>query len=484
MLGIELTSKESRSEFLSEVQASLELVIPLVIAQILEAGITFVDAIMMGLLGNQSLAAGGLGAVSFSTISVVSGCTLSAVGAIAANGFGAGKIDRVRSATVHGMWLAGAISLPIMFLIWHFDFILPLLGQEESNVVLATSYLQAIVWGLPAAMGLWVLKEVGSAVSRPQFITVIMAVGLILDAIGNYVLMFGKFGLPALGLAGLGWSSTIVLWLNFTIAMLWVGFHPDFRDYKLFSDRFKFDRTMFVDIVANGWSLGIQYGAEIGVFTAIALVMGYLGTNILAAHEIAVETVHFVQMIPVGISYATMMRVGQMSGQNDLVGARRAALVGLLITVPLMSVVGLILWLFPLSIVRLYLDINNPDNVEIIKMAISFLGVAAIVQLFYSIQAVAAGALLALKDTRKPMLINLIAYWVIGFGGGYLVGIKLNWGSTALWWGLAVGLLISAAILPLRFYFLTKHLLSIAEDDRSEDIVAKTPVNTEFPNSL
>ena len=182
---------------------------------------------------------------------------------------------------------------------------------------------------------------------------------------------------------------------------------------------------MFVDIVANGWSLGIQYGAEIGVFTAIALVMGYLGTNILAAHEIAVETVHFVQMIPVGISYATMMRVGQMSGQNDLVGARRAALVGLLITVPLMSVVGLILWLFPLSIVRLYLDINNPDNVEIIKMAISFLGVAAIVQLFYSIQAVAAGALLALKDTRKPMLINLIAYWVIGFGGGYLVG-KVN----------------------------------------------------------
>lgn len=457
---MELISKEFKSELILEVQASLQLAVPLVITQILEAGIPLLDGVMMGLLNSQALAAGALGAVTFSTLASVCRSTLSAVGSSVANAFGAGKIDQVHRATSQGIWLAALMSLPVMFVIWHFDSILLLTGQEQSNVLLAKTYLHAIVWGFPAALGFSILKEVGSALNRPQFLIVITVAGLLLNAAANYVLMFGKFGLPALGLAGIGWASTFVLWLNFIAAAGWIYFDDYFKDYQLARALDQFDKDMFVDIFQTGWYLGWQYGAELGVFTAIALVMGWFGTQTLAAHEIAVETESFVETVAIGISYATTMRVGQLRGQNDLRGAFRAAFVGIALVTPFTSIAALIFWLFPKSIGAIYLDISNPDNVEIVKTASSFLSVAAIVQLFYSIQTIAAGALIGLKDTKVPMLITIFAYWGIGLGGGYLMALTLGWGAIGLWLGLGLGLFMGAVLLSWRFYLLTSDIKS------------------------
>jgi MATE family multidrug resistance protein len=452
---MELTSKEFKPELLLEVQATLQLAVPLVIAQILEAGIPLLDGVMMGLLGNQTLAAGALAAITFSTLASVCRSTLSAVGAIAANAFGAGKIDQVSRATGQGIWLAAAMSLPVMFIIWHFDSILLLTGQEQSNVLLAKTYLHAIVWGFPAALGFCILKEVGSAINRPQFLTVITVAGLLLNAAANYVLMFGKFGLPALGLAGIGWASTIILWLNFIAAAAWICLDVYFKEYQLDAALDEFDREMFGDIFQTGWYLGLQYTAEIGVFTAAALLMGWFGTGSLAAHEITFETESFVETVAIGISYATTMRVGQLRGQNDLRGASRAGFVGIALVTPIVGIAALIFWLFPHSIVAIFLDISDPNNVEIVKTASSFLGMAAIAQLFYSIQAIAAGALIGLKDTQKPMLITIFAYWGVGLGSGYLMAFTLGWGGIGLWFGLALGMLMGAVLLIGRFYFLT-----------------------------
>lgn len=452
---MELTSKQFKPELILEVQATLQLAVPLVIAQILEAGIPLLDGVMMGLLGNQTLAAGALAAITFSTLASVCRSTLSAVGAIAANAFGAGKIDQVSRATGQGIWLAAAMSLPVMFIIWHFDSILLLTGQEQSNVLLAKTYLHAIVWGFPAALGFCILKEVGSAINRPQFLTVITVAGLLLNAVANYVLMFGKFGLPALGLAGIGWASTIILWLNFIAAAAWICLDVYFKEYQLDAALDEFDREMFGDIFQTGWYLGLQYTAEIGVFTATALLMGWFGTGSLAAHEITFETESFVETVAIGISYATTMRVGQLRGQNDLRGASRAGFVGIALVTPIVGIAALIFWLFPHSIVAIFLDISDPNNVEIVKTASSFLGVAAIVQLFYSIQAIAAGALIGLKDTQKPMLITILAYWGIGLGGGYLIAFTLGLGGIGLWFGLGLGMLMGAVLLIGRFYLLT-----------------------------
>ncbi len=457
---MELTSKEFKPELLLEVQATLLLAVPLVIAQILEAGIPLLDGVMMGLLGNQTLAAGVLAAITFSTLASVCRSILSAVGSSVANAFGAGKIDQVSRATSQGIWLAAAMSLPVMFIIWHFDSILLLTGQEQSNVLLAKTYLHAIVWGFPATLGFCILKQVSSALNRPQFLTVITVAGLLLNAAANYVLMFGKFGLPALGLAGIGWASTFTLWLSFIAAAAWVCFDNHFKDYQLERALHQFDKDMFVDILQTGWFLGFQYAAEIGVFSAIALEMGWFGTQTLAAYEIAFETENFVETVAIGICYATMMRVGQLRGQNDFRGVFRAGLVSIALVAPIVSIAALIFWLFPNSIVAMYLDISNPNNVETLKTASSFLGVAAIAQLFYSIQAIAAAALIGLKDTKVPMLITILAYWGVGLGGGYLMAITLGWGAIGLWLGLVLGLFMGAVLLIWRFYLLTSDIKS------------------------
>ncbi|MFN6572761.1 MATE family efflux transporter [Dendronalium sp. ChiSLP03b] len=458
---MELTSKDFKSDLILEVQACLQLAVPLVIAQILEAGIPLLDGVMMGLLNSQALAAGALGAVTFSTLASVCRSTLSAVGASVANAFGAGKIDRVSRATGQGIWLATLMCLPMMFIIWHFDSVLLLSGQEESNVLLAKTYLHSIVWGFPAALGFCILKEVSSALNRPQFLTVITVAGLLMNAAANYMLMFGNFGLPTLGLAGIGWASTLILWLNFIAAAGWICFDEYFKDYQLNCALHQFDKDMFVDILQTGWFLGLQYGAEVGVFTAIALSIGWFGTETLAAHEIAVETESFVETVSIGISYAITMRVGQLRGQNDLRGVFRAGFVGIALITPFVSIVVLIFWLFPNSIVAMFLDTTDLNNVEILKTAISFLEMAAIAQFFYSIQAIAAGALIGLKDTKVPMLITMFAYWGVGLGGGYLMALTLGWGAIGLWLGLALGLLVGAVLLTWRFYLLTSESFSL-----------------------
>jgi len=155
-----------------------------------------------------------------------------------------------------------------------------------------------------------------------------------------------------------------------------------------------------------------------------------------------------------------MMRVGQLSGQNDLRRARRAGCVGIALVTPFLSIAALIFWLFPNSIGAIYLDTSNPDNVEIVKTASSFLSVGAIVQIFYSIQAIASGALIGLKDTEVPTLIAMFAYWGVGLGGGYLMAITLGWGAIGLWLGLGLGLFMGAVLLTWRFYLLTSDIKS------------------------
>ena len=209
-----------------------------------------------------------------------------------------------------------------------------------------------------------------------------------------------------------------------------------------------------------GWPIGVLFTVESGLFTATAYLMGYLGTVTLAAHQIAIQTAAITYMVPVGISYATTMRVGQMKGRNDPIGAQRAGFVGIALGAIFMGTMALIMWTVPKTIVAMYLDVNNPANAQVVNVAIALLSIAAMFQLFDGIQVIAAGALRGLKDTRIPMLIGFLSYWCIGFGGGYLMGLRLGWGGVGLWLGLVLGLATAAVVLTWRFHVLISPLVS------------------------
>ncbi|WP_254564776.1 MATE family efflux transporter [Oscillatoria sp. HE19RPO] len=444
----------SQSKVFSEAKATLHLAIPLIAAQLAQAATGFVDTVMMGLLGSETLAAGGLGAIIFFTVILISTGMVSSVGAIAATAQGAGELHRISRLTIQGLWLTLALSVPMGFLIWNLTPLLLRFGQDPTAVAFAQTYLQALIWGFPAAVGFAVLRNIFSALNYTRPIMAIVACCVPLNIGGNYVLMFGKFGLPVLGLAGIGWASTLSFWVMFIAAASFLTLSRRLKPYHIFRTSYQFDAREFWGIVKIGWPIAGLFAIENGLFAVTTFLMGTLGTVTLAAHNIALQTANITFMVPVGLSLATTVRVGQAMGRKDILSARRAGYVGIAMGVSFMSLTGLFLWTNPDKIVALYLDIQNSDNQPVLESAISLLGIAAMFQIFDGMQVVAAGALRGVKDTRIPMLIGFLGYWCIGLCSGYILGLRLNFGGVGLWLGLVLGLAFSGLLLTCRFAYL------------------------------
>ena len=193
------------------------------------------------------------------------------------------------------------------------------------------------------------------------------------------------------------------------------------------------------------------YGIEVGLFAATAILVGLLGTTALAAHHVALQCASFTFMVPLGIGVAGSVRVGQAAGRGDLGGVRRAGAVAIGLAMTAMLGAATLFWTAPRAIVALYLDTTDPANADVVPLAITLLGVAAVFQVFDGVQVSAAGALRGLKDTRVPMLIGFFSYWVVGLSSGCVLGFVLGRGAQGLWWGLVLGLATAAVLLTGRF---------------------------------
>jgi MATE family multidrug resistance protein len=416
-----------------------------------QAAIAFVDTAMMGQLGSQTLAAGGLGAISFGALLIIGSGIVAAVSPIAAEAHGAGQPQKVGQVIRQGFLLAILVALPIMALIWHMRSLLSSLGQPQELLEQTELYLRAIVWGYLPGLGFAVLKDFASAISKPRSVIIITLCSVPLNIVGNDVLMYGKLGLPALGLEGIGWSSTIVLWSMFLAIALYIRSQRQFRIYGIFQGFPKFDRGMIQELLHIGLPIGIIAFVETGLFTVTTFLIGQIGVAPLAAHQIALETAGVTFRIPLGIAFATTVRVGQLVGQNNLRGARFAGYVGIALGAAFMGSTAILFWTMPRPIVALFLDVQDPANAIVVELAQVLLGVAAMFQIFDGIQVIAVGALRGLKDTRIPMVIGIFAYWGIGLVSGYGFGMVLGWGAVGLWWGLAMGLAVAAGVLTWRF---------------------------------
>ncbi len=434
-----------------EIKDTIGLAAPVVATQVAQISMGFVDTVMVGHLSSDALAGIALGnSVFFTTIVVAMGIVMAA-GPMVSQAFGAGDDEGVARSVRQGLWLAGVLTIPCMLIVWNAGSVLVWIGQDASTVQLTEAYLRAISWGTFPFLGFVALRSFVEGVSRPRPATLISVAAVFLNVGANYVLMYGKLGLPALGLVGTGWASTLVFWFMMLALVGVTQASPTFTEFSVFAHLRRPDPQYFRESFRIGWPIGVSYGVESGLFLVTALFMGLMGTVALAAHQVAIQCAAFTFMVPLGIGIATSVRVGQAIGRSDPGGASRAGFVGIGLAAAFMFGAAVLFWTVPRGIVGLYLDLDDPANRDVVGLATSLLAVAAVFQIFDGVQVSAAGALRGLKDTRRPMLIGFVSYWIVGLSAGYYLGFTMDLGPRGLWWGLVVGLAAAAVLLSIRF---------------------------------
>lgn len=412
---------------------------------------SFIDTVMVGRLGSEALAGMALGNTVYFFVQIVCNGAVIAVGPLVSQAFGAGEYQAAGRTVRQGLWLGLLLTIPAFLFLYNAAPILRLLGQAESSVLIAESYLRSVVWGFLPATWYMAMKSFVEGVTRPWPVTLITFTGVGLNIVADYVLMFGKFGFPALGVAGTGIATSAVFWYLFLTLSFYVSRRKSFNKFEVFKRFGMPDPHYFKELFRIGWPIGVSHGIESGLFMVTAVLMGTLGTTVLAAHQVAIQCAAFSFMVPLGFGIATSVRVGHAVGRRDVDGVRNAGFTGMLLAGAFMFGAATLFWAAPEWVIGLFLDTTLQVNRPVVELAVYLLGVAAVFQVFDGVQVAASGALRGLKDTRMPMLIGFFSYWMIGLTTGCIAAFVLGGGALGLWWGLVVGLATASVLLTLRF---------------------------------
>jgi MATE family multidrug resistance protein len=441
-----------RANTILELKACMSLSVPLIATYLAYVAMGFVDTVMIGRLGETELASSALGVTVFSTTLIISVGIVNSVAALVAEAYGAQSIKRIGSLVFHGLLLALILAIPSCLTLWYVGPLLQLLGQDPISTAGTAVYLRAILWGFLPAVGFTVLRNFVASVSHPRPVMVITVAAVGLNAGLNDLLSQGRFGLPGLGLAGIGWASAIVYWVMALTLMGYIWKHKQLRIYVPLSSIGQWDTQVLWQMIRIGVPTGLMFGIESSLFTLSAFMMGTLGTVPLAAHQIVVQTTYVTFMVPDAISHAVTVRVGQLVGAQQVKRAKLSSLVAIVLGIGFMSLTALLFWLTPRSVIGLYLDPNDSQYRDVIRVATALLSVAAIFQIVDGIQVIAAGALRGINDTGAAMLIGLSTYWCIGLSSAYVLGLLTPLGSVGIWAGMALGLASASIVLTGRFY--------------------------------
>lgn len=449
---------------MSEIKSLLQLAILLTSIQVSEGMVNVIDTVMMGWLGTAALAGGGLGAIIFWTFLALFTGLLEMTGALAAEAYGAANHSRVGVINAQALWLSFGVSIPTMVLFWNLGNLLLFFGQEPQIVAQTMAYLRAISWGLPAALGLFVFKEITTALMQPRLLTLLMVVSIPINVVLNDALMYGKWGLPQLGLAGIGWSSAIVFWMMFALAVITLRRRQTLKPWQLFRTIRQPNRLVLQEIVHLGWPLCMDYGTEFGALTAAALLMGVWSTQLLAAHRIVMTTTELLLMFSWGLSYATAMRTAHKIGAGNPSLAKQVMTLSLFLNGGIICLLAIPLWLFPETMIGLFIDAQAAENQATVQAALSIFRIGIVFQIFQGFRLISLGTLQGLHDTHFLATVDFVAHWIVGIGGGYLLGQWLQLQGMGLWWGLALGQLVAALLLGYRVHQLFRRRIQGLSD--------------------
>lgn len=439
------------SKHFTEFRKLTKLAVPLVLAQLAQHSTSLVDTVMVGRLGPDALAGIALGGLVYMFVSIVASGFVLGCGTVVAQAVGADDQVTCGRAVRQGFWLSVFLFVPALLLFWNIHPVLLWLDQPPKAAAAGSAYLRAISWGLLPSLWTFAIRGLleGHSDNRPIMVVAIFSVGL--NVILNDWLMFGKFGLPELGLVGTGVASSISLSLAFVMFLVYaLRWYPQL---SLLSELRTPDLGMLSQLVRVGGPIGLTLGCEVSMFAAAGLAMGKLGEMPLAAHQIALQAASTSFMVPLAISIAASARIGQFVGAGNGQAAKTAGTVGIVTCGCVMAFFALMLLVFKRNIVGIFLNLSDPENFQVIELASQLLVIAGLFQIVDGIQVSGSLALRGLKDTFVGFVITIFSYLVVGCSCGWWLCFRAGFGARGLWFGMTIGLATAAVLLVLRFYW-------------------------------
>jgi MATE family multidrug resistance protein len=442
-------SPMDRGAWLDELRATLALAWPLILANLTQQVIQATDVLLMGRLGATQLAAATLALNLTFTFNLLMLGLLIASSPMMATALGHrfNAVRDVRRTFRAGLWLLVFMLPPYWLVLWHVGSLMRAFGIAEELASQGQTFLRAYMWCTAPWLLFNLLRNFVSALERPRIVLWLSLAGIGINALLSWSLIWGHFGLPALGLVGGGVGSTLT-WSFICGSLIAVtSIDRRFRRFHLLGHFWRFDRQRTMAMVRLGWPIGVTMALEMGVFALAAYFMGWIGAPAVAAHAVALQLAALTFMVPLGLGQAATVRVGLALGRRDEAAITRAGWTAWVIGVGFMGTMALVMWSVPRRLVTLFL-VDVPANALVIALAVSFLRVAAAFQLVDGAQVIGAGMLRGLHDTRWPLLFALVGYWVVGLGIGAWLAFAADWEGVGIWIGLASGL-ASVAVLML-----------------------------------
>jgi MATE family multidrug resistance protein len=439
-----------QSKFINDLNPLLKLAVPLALTGIIQSSVFFFETLFLAHLDQQTLAAGALVSWLFGTLAVILFGTLGSINILISHKHGANDQDGIALVLRDGLLLAVLLTAPAFLLFWNMSPIFLLFGQSPAIVVLAKSYLHALAWGLLPNFIMIAILEFIMGLGHARAIMMFTVLSVSLNIFFSFVLIFGKFGFPVLGIAGAGWGMAISYWITAAVLSAYVLVSKNYKKY--FCHVLNFTKPTFLwELLQVGVPMGAMYCIEVAFFFALTLVMGSISSQLLAANQIALQYMGALMAVIFSIAQAITVRMGHLLGAKDVGSAKRAAYWGILISASFMSIIAIGYWFFPSILISADFDVHDPKNLEIIQDIKKFFMISAIFQIFEAMRISLFGALRALKDTHFTLLTSVISFWCIALPLGYLLATYFRFGGVGLWCGMVLGAASSTLLLFWRF---------------------------------
>jgi len=422
----------------------LKLAAPLVVAEVGWMGMGIVDTMMVGRVSAEAMGAVSLGSVLFYAVGIFGSGLMLGLDTLVSQAYGAGRRMDCHRALLSAVYLALPLTPALMFLVWCWGPLLRRFGIHPVVLQQTLPYLRAIMWSTLPLMLYFALRRYLQAMNHTTPIMFALVTANLVNLAGNWILVYGHFGARAMGAEGSGWATCISRVYMIAILVVYTVYDAVVNRTGLMDVPLWPDLTRIRALIKLGFPAAMQLSIEVGVFAAATALIGTLDPLSLAAHQIAINTASLTFMVPLGISSAAAVRVGQALGRGDIGAASRAGWTAMGLGAAFMAGAGVFMITFPAYVARAF----TTDR-AVIRTAVSLLAVAAAFQLFDGIQAVATGALRGAGDTRTPMICHLLGYWLIGLPLGYVLCFSVGWGAVGLWTGLCVALISIGLVLLL-----------------------------------